>query len=277
MSTQYESLFNINFKHDYFKTGSIDTIHIKPTQETVKLFRDYELVLKYKNDSFSIHFPTIFASENNTRNKVLKDNLEFNFTIECKDNYFFTYTDNLGDQIENMMFFFEYPNDANKLNYLHLLDHVSSKELVDYRKFETSYFSKPFGHLKIITDLNLPLDNIIQFRSPKFYWRYIIRTPYLLEYKNLAITNKNKTEFFEGPTKIVLPNGEPALAFISPFELKQMEFYELHYQILEEYDKESNNGKVLMPSLPHPNNKSITFLGEQNKIEGKNRILDILI
>ena len=255
MSNQYESLFNIYFKHDFFKSGSVDAIIIKPTQETIKLFRDHELVIKYKSDSFSIYFPTSFASEKNTRNKVLAETLQFDFTLECKDNYFINYTDLLGNQIENMMFLFEYPKDVNKLKYFHSDSFVSNKELFDYRKFETSYFSKPFGHLKIITDLNLPLDNIIQFTSPKFYWRYIIRTPYLLEYKNLAITNKNKTEFFEGPTKIVLPNGEPALAFISPFELKQMEFYELHYQILEEYDKESNNGKVLMPSLPHPNNK----------------------
>jgi hypothetical protein len=277
MSTQYESLFNIYFKHDYFKTGVIDTINIKPTQETIKLFRDYELVLKFKNNSFSIHYPTIFASENNTRNKVLSDKIQFDFTIECKDNNFFNYTDFLGDQIENKMFLFEYPNDSNKLNYLHAEVYVSNIELLDYRKFENLYFSKPFGHLKIITDSNFPIDNFIQFKSPSLYWRYIIRTPYLIEYKNLAICNKNKTEFFEGPKKITLPNGESALSFVSPTEIKQLEFSDLHYQLLEEYDKETNYGKVLLPNLPHPNNKSITYLGEENKIEGKNRILDIVI
>ena len=117
MNSNYEKLFTVHFKHEYFTNDVLASIAIKPTNETIKLIRDYELVLRNHKGSFSIHYPTVFASETNTRDKILADQLNFNFTLECNDPYLLNYTSNLPNRIENLMFNFQYTNvSKNKLN-----------------------------------------------------------------------------------------------------------------------------------------------------------------
>jgi len=273
MNSNYELLFSVHFKHDFFVNGILNRLELKATNETLKIIRDYELVIKKNNGTFSIHFPTVFASSPNTRNNILSDKLKLHFTIHCNDPYFMNYTSNLPNDIENKMFLFQYLNN----NKLHEKEIVSENDLIDYRNFEIPYFAKPFGHLKIALDEKLPLDNYIIFTAPSLYWRYIIRSPHLLDYSALAITNKNKNIVFDGPYPVTLPNGDPALAFVSPNVIPQKELSELNWQLIENYDTKTNSGRTIMPNLPHPNHKSISFIGDDYKIEGQKRILDIII
>jgi hypothetical protein len=277
MSPKYESLFNVHFKHEFFDSGNLDQIVVKPTNATMKTLRDYELICRSDKGKFSIHHPTTFASESITRNNILSDNLDLDFTLQCADKHLMSYTKLLPQNIENKMFLFQYPTISNESNKLHSNNYVSEIDLIDFRDFEIPYFSKPFGHLRIKTDENTPIDNYIQFATPSLYWRYIIRTSYLLDYPGLAITNKSKTVFFDGPSPIILPNGDSALSFISPSIIPQKQFSSLTWQLIEQYQKETNYGKVVIPNLPQPNHKSISFLGEENKIKGEKRILDIIV
>jgi len=273
MNSNYELLFSVHFKHDFFVNGILNHLELKATNETLKIIRDYELIIKKNNGSFSIHFPTQFASSPNTRNNILSDKLTLHFTIHCNDPYFINYTDNLPNDIENKMFLFQYSNN----NKLHEKDIVSENDLIDFRDFEIPYFAKPFGHLKIVLDENIPLENYIIFSAPSLYWRYIIRSPHLLDYSGLAISNKNKNILFEGPNSITLPNGDPALSFISPNLIPQKELSELNWQLIENYDTETNSGRTIIPNLPHPNHKSISFIGADYIIEGQKRVLDIIV
>ena len=274
MNSNYEKLFTVHFKHEYFTNDVLASIAIKPTNETIKLIRDYELVLRNHKGSFSIHYPTVFASETNTRDKILADQLNFNFTLECNDPYLLNYTSNLPNRIENLMFNFQYPNVSK--NKLHQKDFVSETDLVDFRSFEIPYFAKPFGHLKIVLDKNMPLENYIKFAAPSLYWRYIIKSPYLLDYSDLAIMNKLKNIIFDGPYPANLPNGEAALTFVSPSTIPQKELSDLNWQLVEQYN-EKNSGRVVLPNLPHPNHKMVSFIGDDYKIEGQKRVLDIII
>ena len=274
MNANYEKLFTVHFKHEFFTNDILDSIVIKPTNDTLKVFRDYELVLRNHKGSFSIHFPAVFASAPNSRNNILADNLILNFTLECTDPYLLNYTSNLPDNIENLMFFFKHTSTSS--NKLHQKDFVSESDLVDFRTFEMPYFAKPFGHLQILLDQNLPMENYIKFSAPSLYWRYIIRSPYLLDYDDLAIMNKMKDIVFDGPFPASLPNGDAALTFISPKRIPQKEISQLNWQLVEQYN-ENNPGRVVIPNLPHPNHKMISFIGEEYKIDGQKRVLDIIV
>lgn len=274
MNSNYEKLFTVHFKHEFFTDDLLASIVIKPTNETLKLIRDYELVVRNHRGAFSIHYPTIFASEANSREKILADLLHFNFTLDCTDPYLLNYTSNLPNKIENLMFNFQYPNVSK--NKLHQGDFVGENDMVDFRTFEIPYFAKPFGHLKMVLDKNLPLDHYIKFTAPSLYWRYIIKSPHLLDYSDLAIMNKSKNIVFDGPYPANLPNGEAALTFVSPSTIPQKELSQLNWQLVEQYD-ENNSGRVVIPNLPHPNHKMISFIGAEYQIEGQKRVLDILI
>lgn len=275
MNSNYEPLFTVDFKHDFFVNGIFIFLEVKPTSETLKIIRDYELVIRKKAGSFSIHFPTFFAGTTNSRNKVIADKLNLHFTLSCNDAHFMNYTNNLPNDIQNKMFLFQNVNRKN--NYLHTNDFVSENDLIDFRDFEIPYFAKPFGHLKIVLDQNLPVENFIKFEAPSLYWRYIIRSPHLLDYDGLAITNKNKNIQFDGPYPVILPNGDAALSFVSPKLIPQKELSQLNWQLLEQYNADTNNGKIVIPNLQHPNHKAISFIGANYNIEGQKRVLDIII
>lgn len=274
MNSNYELLFTVHFKHNFFINGIFTYLDLKPTSETVKIIRDYELVIKKSTGSISIHFPTVFASSPNTRIKLLNDKLAFHFTIDCNDPYFMNYTNNLPNDIEHKMFLFHYDNGKNNLIKNEV---VTEKDLIDFRGFEVPYFAKPFGHLKIVLDEKLPLENYISFSAPSLFWRYIIRSSHLLDYSGLAISNKSKNILFDGPFPVTLPNGDPAIAFISPSVIPQKELSELNWQLLEQFNAETNSGKTVIPNLPHPNHKTISFIGADYKIEGQKRVLEIII
>ena len=277
MSLNFELLFQVFFKHEFFNSGNLETITVSPSAATKKIFKDYDLIFRCKKDSFSIFYANIFAFENITREELLAQKLEFNFTIQCNDSNVFGYTGNLPKELENKMLLFQYPNTSLKPEILHQNEYVSDKDFIDFRYFEFSYFSRPFGHLKIVLDSEMPTDNFIQFASQSLYWRYVIRTPHLLVYENLMIANKTKTIFFEGPSSIILPNGDVAISFVSPEPISQKQTQDLKWQLLEQFQIEKKSGKILLPTLPQPNHNSISFLGDKNKIKGDIRILDIII
>jgi hypothetical protein len=274
MNSNYEPLFTVYFKHNYFVSGILTNLDLKPTNETLKIIKDYELVIKKSIGSLSVHFPTVFASSLNTRNNILSDKLKLQFTIQCNDPFFLNYTSNLPNDIENKMFLFQYENGKSNLK---ITDIVLEQDLIDFRDFEIPYFSKPFGHLKIVLDNKIPLEHFISFSAPSLYWRYIIRSSHLLDYSGLAIINKSKNILFSGPIPLILPNGDPALSFISPSAIPQKELSELNLQLMEQFNVESNSGKTIIPNLPHPNHKSISFIGADYNVEGQKRVLDIII
>jgi hypothetical protein len=275
MSSNYAPLFTVNFKHDFFSNGIFAHLDIKPTNETLKIIRDYELVIRKNIGSFSIHYPTVFASSPNTRTNLLSDKLNLHFTLLCNDSSFMNYTSNLPNDIENKMFLFQYP--LNKGSNLHVNQLVTEIDMIDFRDFEIPYFAKPFGHLKIVLDQDLPIENFIKFAAPSLYWRYIIRSPHLLDYSGLAITNKNRNIQFDGPYPVTLPNGDPALSFVSPNIIPQKELTQLTWQLVEQFNTDGNGGKTIIPNLQHPNHKTISFIGTDYNIEGQKRVLDIII
>jgi hypothetical protein len=277
MLPKYENLFSVYFKHGYYPSGNLEQIMIKPTSETSLIFLNYELVIKLFQGGFSVYYPTQFANELNTRNKILKDALDLNFTLFCNDQNVLSYTDNLPSIIENKMFLFTYSNELSNGNKLHADEYVSEYDFVDYRSINTPYFSKPFGHLHITTDEQLPTDNFIVFKAPDVHWRYIIRSNYLLECESLMITNKSRTIIFDGPYSILLPNGVAALSFVSPNKIPQTEMSGLQFQLMEEYDKQTNDGRVIIPNLPQPMHNVISFLGTDNILPGNPRVLDIML
>ncbi len=279
MSSTYLLLFRINFFHTYFTNGKFTNIQLKPDQLTENIFKNYDLILRNEANGIAIFFAEQFADERRTREQILSDHLLFNFKLNCGDANFFNYTDYMPSVIEENLFYFKYPFSFTSLQKgsMHSKECVTELDLKNNLTLQQPYFSKPFGHIDITTDENIPTDLKIQFFSPSLYWRYIIYKPHLLEFEGLAIANKNKSIFFKGPQSIFLPNGNPAVVFTSPAVIQYKEHPEVNWQLLEQYKQGESLGRVIMPSLPVPKNNLVSFLGKEYVLENQNRVLEIFI
>jgi hypothetical protein len=279
MNSTYQLLFRINFYHSYFTNGKFTNFQLKPDQLTENIFKNYDLILRREVNGIAIFFAEQFADNARSRDQILSDNLFFNFKISLGDANFFNYTDYMPSVIEDNLFYFKYPFSftPSQIGLMHSQACVTETDLKNNLTLEQPYFSKPFGHIEITTDVNIPTDLKIQFFSPSLFWRYIIYKSHLLEFEGLAVANKNKSIFFSGPQTIVLPNGNSAIAFTSPTTIQYKEHPEVNWQLLEQYKQGESLGRVVMPSLPVPKNNQVSFLGKEYSIENQKRVLEIFI
>ena len=279
MNSAYQLLFRINFYHTFFTNGKFTNVQLRPDSLTENIFKNYDLILRKEVNGIAIFFAEQFADSPRSREQVLADNLLFNFRISCGDVNIFNYTDHMPSVIEENLLYFKYPFifRSTQPGLMHSKECVSELDLKNNLTLEQPYFSKPFGHIQITTDPNLPSDLKIQFFAPTLYWRYVIYKPHLLEFEGLAIANKNKSIFFTGPTNIILPNGIAAIAFTSPTAMQYKEHPDVNWQLLEQYREGESMGRVIMPSLPVPKNNLISNLGKQYAVENEKRVLEIFI
>jgi hypothetical protein len=279
MNSTYQLLFRINFYHSYFTNGKFTNFQVKPDQLTENIFKNYDLILRREVNGIAIFFAEQFADNARSRDQILSDNLVLNFKISLSDANFFNYTDFMPSVIEDNLFHFKYPFSFTfqQLGLMHSEACATEKDLKNNLTLEHPYFSKPFGHIEITTDVNIPTDLKIQFFSPSLFWRYIIYKSHLLEFEGLAVANKNKSIFFSGPQTIILPNGNSAIAFTSPTAFQYKEHPEVNWQLLEQYKQGESLGRVVMPSLPVPKNNQVSFLGKEYNIENQMRVLEIFI
>lgn len=279
MGSNDDILFRINFLHTFFNDGKFKNFTVTPDALTKQNFLNQGLVFKSAIDGFTIYFLRHHMGNLRIREDLLRDNIQFNFKINCSDQYLLNYTDEMPLDIESGIFFFTYPisGDADQTGLLHRNEYVGASDLIDNSQFEVPYFSKPFGHIRITADEGLPQKLKIQFNSPTLYWRYIIRTTELMDYKGLAISNKKKTIFFIGPQSIILPNGENAFAFTSPSPLIFEEIPEMVWQLLEQYEEGRDSERVIISALPIPQKQHISYLGKELSDFSANRILEIFV
>jgi len=279
MNSTYQLLFRINFYHSYFTNGKFTNFQLKPDQLTENIFKNYDLILRREVNGIAIFFAEQFADNTRSRDQILSDNLFLNFKISLGDANFFNYTDYMPSVIEDNLFYFKYPFSftPSQIGLMHSQACVTETDLKNNLTLDQPYFSKPFGHIEITTDVNIPTDLKIQFFSPSLFWRYIIYKSHLLEFEGLAVANKNKSIFFSGPQTIVLPNGNSAIAFTSPTTIQYKEHPEVNWQLLEQYKQGESLGRVVMPSLPVPKNNQVSFLGKEYSIENQKRVLEIFI
>lgn len=279
MNSTYQLLFRINFYHTFFTNGKLTNVQLRPDSLTENIFKNYDLILRREANGIAIFYAEHFADDHRTREQVLADNLLFNFKLSCTDDNIYNYTDHMPRVIGENLLFFKYPFSFKPLQtgLMHSKEGVSELDLKNNLMLEQPYFSKPFGHIEITADQQIPVDLKIQFFAPSLFWRYVIHKSYLLEFEGLAIANKNKSIFFSGPQNIQLPNGKPAVAFISPTPMQYKEHPEINWQLLEQYTQGSNSGRVIIPILPVPKTNQVSFLGKQYSIDNTHRILEIFI
>jgi len=279
MSSTYQLLFRVNFFHSYYTNGKLTNVQLKPDLSTENIFKNYDLILRKEANGMAIFFAEQFADNTRTREQILADKLVLNFKLNLSDPNFFNYTDYMPAVIEENLFYFKYPFSftSNQVGLMHSQACVTENDLKNNSSLEQPYFSKPFGHIEITTDEAIPADLKIQFYSPSLFWRYVIYQSHLLEFEGLAVASKNKSVFFNGPQSIVLPNGNPAIAFTSPTVIEYKEHPEMNWQLLEQYKLGESNGRVVMPNLPVPKTNQISYLGKEYILENQKRVLEIFI
>ena len=279
MNPSYQLLFRINFFHTYFQNGELRNLQVKADSLSERVFINYDLIFRKEVNGIGIYYAEQFADRGRTRNEILAENLQFNFKLSCNDENILNYTDDVPLIIKDSLFYFEYPLIAKNAEsgLLHSNMYANKNDLKSNVQLEQPYFSKPFGHIKINIDQQIPTDLTVRFKAPELYWRYVIHAAHLMEFEGLAVANKNKTIFFSGPQSIQLPNGKIAIAFTSPAAIVFKEIPDITWQLLVQFKLGENLGRVMMPNLPVPKNNQVSFLGKQYAMENEKRVLEIFI
>jgi hypothetical protein len=295
MFQKYKNLFSVFFKHNYFTDGRFTGFKVAPAAESVDLMRRYGLGYKPFADGFMIFYESPFAGTIRNRDTILKENLNLGFRIGLSDLSLYNYTDELPrGNILNRIFFFSNhlgaKNNETQNRLLHHDEFVSGKDsvplttipLADGPAFNQLYFEKPFGHIQIECNNDLPEKLFISFNQRHTYWRYVLANPMWQgpEFKELSIIDKTGLHHFNGPDWVQLPgtnDNAPVMAFTSEKMIASTASSNQSFQLghKADYDPEQKAFRTpLIIPLPNPGKDHINsiFTNEEIPDSGYNVI-----
>jgi len=265
MMQQYHKAFSIFFKHDFFTDGNLRTLMVRPTAETEMILRNNgSMIVPYQ---YGIHvlYDSLCYGNERLRTEFLDSGEHLKFLIMNTDNNFFNYTTAFKTDISRNYFFF-----TNTGTGLHQGTHVGKE---DFRQTDTKhpdFFVKPFGVIDIQLHSALEESLHISFSTASTYWCYVLSTNHLQELVNPAILNTETNEVFAGPEPARLPDHKTALLFFSKNPIPHYQRMLNTFQLVEEYQPETQNYKVVLPVLPGPNPQHITSIKTAEEHKTKN-------
>lgn len=261
MNSQYSILFRVNFRHAYFADEVPDCFSVKPTSETERFLLNHSLLFKSRHDGFTIAFESYSNGQEYTAASILASAQVLTFTLSLKDTLFFNYTDVAATDIGTSVFFFR--NDATPGSAsLHASDFAGSADVVPVKDLAYPFFNKPFAVIELQLNTMRAEEYVIRFREKSTYWRYLLVSDHLRELQKPAVLNGTVT--FKGPVDIELPNRKRALAFESDSPVSIRQRSDKTFQLVENYDADSNKGKTVIKMLPHPDINVISKLNSSD-------------
>lgn len=140
MTLKFKELFRVEFRHGYFDgNGVYNAISAMPSAKTRQFILDNNLLFKPINGGFIIGYETGSGDEQQARNNVLKTGGLLVFRLDLKDHYFYNYTGNLPDNINNLVFHFWNYNAVDETyrqdGMLQSGDFISKEDMNDIRLF----------------------------------------------------------------------------------------------------------------------------------------------
>lgn len=261
MSSHYNKLFQVHVEHKYFSNLRFTGFNFLPTAETRSLFLKYGMLLKLQPDGFIISYAGEFEGEKRNRASVLMKGLRLQISFQLTDSSFYQYTGNLPDISVKKTFRFSNFDEKNqavrKSDLLHLSEFVTESDIK-----QTAASIKDDGYIEIYLDDHLEEDLYIRFLNRSTYWRYIIGSKPLRDYKNMAILGKGQNGRFSSPEIVALPDGSTAIAFVSDEHIALTQQDDKHFRLVADYDATTGHfGKELVSHLPVP------FLADFSKLE----------
>jgi len=117
-------------------------------------------------------------------------------------------------------------------------------------------WKKPLGIVEIFTDnllsqfeKNGTVEYAVNFNNRKTTWKYFLINPIYQKFNNLSIINKVKEQAFNGPQKQQVHLNTDALVFESKEEIPLAEFSDDNFQLVENFDKGTHSGKIIIKNL----------------------------
>ncbi|MCB0835197.1 MAG: hypothetical protein KDD99_00945 [Bacteroidetes bacterium] len=193
----------------------------------------------------------------------------FDFNLTSTDPYFYSFTDYPVSKITEILF------DSQNLLPTEQATPIQLKpEFIE--KKETLYIAQIkiyFDDIIELSQSNIPIQYTIQFSVRSTQWHYFIISGELSNQSDLHIYDKSKPQIrFEGPSTVLLPNGQEALKFSSgdsliPFsEVPEYQF-NLVNKTQRKYEKDPQKSQetILIKGLPNPNpaSMSITYIKDK--------------
>jgi hypothetical protein len=265
MDVSYSILFRVNFRHSYFADDMPKCFSVKPTGDTEKFMLNNGMLLKAKPDGFMIAFESYNNGKAYTSDSILASGEALTFAVSLNDPLFFNYTAVEAADIGTSAFYFHNHDQAGRSSSLHASEYAGAEDIVPAKDLPYQFFNKPFALIDIRLDLLDTEDYLIRFREKSTYWRYLLVSDHLRELDKPAVLNGSVV--FTGPVEIELPGKRTALAFESGIPVSIRQRSEKTFQLVENYDADTNKGKTVIKALPHPDINIISKLNTQDSKE----------
>jgi hypothetical protein len=263
MKFGFNILFFVNFRHSYFENEIPNCFSVEPTSETSLILRNNSFIFKQKESSFLIAFESSNKDVTRTRDSIISDTDTLKFIVKLNDPLLFNYTSVETDNILQRIFYFHNRITNNQL--LHAGEFVQENDLVAREDVASELFVKPFAVIEIQLSKVKTEQYFIRFKEKASYWRYLLVSDHLKTLTNPAIINPFIQ--FNGPKEIVLPNNVKAVSFVSDIPISIKQRAEKQFQLVENYDRSTQKGKVIIRNLPHPNVNIISKLGTDQDVK----------
>ncbi len=265
MDVKYSILFRVNFRHSYFADDMPKCFSVKPTGDTGKCMLNNGMVLKAKEYGFMIVFESYSNGTSSTSDAIRASGESLTFALSLNDPLFFNYTAVDAADIGTSVFYFHNHDPIQRSSSLHASEYAGAADLVEAKELPQQFFTKPFGLIEIRLDHLQTEEYVIRFREKSTYWRYLLVSDHLRELHQPAVLNGSVV--FKGPVEIELPGNRTALAFESGIPVSIRQRSEKTFQLVENYDADSNKGKTVIKALPHPDINIISKLTTQDSKE----------
>lgn len=269
MNIEFDILFTLQLKHNYFADGKLKKVAIDITPGTKIKLNNNGLLFKPFNDGFRILYDKNFAGQKRTREMALDGITVLRFHLTLNDSDFFNYTGGISKEIISNLFYFHNIPGTSPQSFsstvLHEEELVTDSNLVSESRFTDLPLNKPFGVLDVRLNEDLSPLLTIHFGEKKTYWRYVIAGNHLLNLKSPAILGEEVN--FVGPERIVLPDAREAITFESPAPISLKQSYNQLFRLVENYNKEDSKYKIILKSLPVPDIRTISALPKEESIK----------
>ena len=251
-TNDFSKIVELSFYHEYFASNNLENIDLIPDRATTDLIRNYNLILRKKENSF-----VIFRNNNsNVGSLVFSGSVTLKFVLKFKDQLFLNYTD-IPFQYHQKFVLKATEGDKSRLHPQTYVD----ESIVE-----------PYSENGIIGEISLEINQNNEFfgydqeeNNPellKFYSRFNSRTVMFrynfyfsgkeMDFSNFFVFDENTNIKYNDFHIRTLENGMKVFSFVFPEKIKMNEKYNSKLFLKREDEFSKSFSKYL--SSPTANN-----------------------
>tara|TARA_B110001452_G_scaffold184345_1_gene154943 strand:+ start:7050 stop:7871 length:822 start_codon:yes stop_codon:yes gene_type:complete len=256
--SKFKEVVRVEIFHDYFTDGNLKFFEIKPELDTIKLMKSYGLLFKKIDNGF------VIISEINDRFKTssFNSNINLEFNLFFKDDYFLNYTDLPLSNMGTLLFENKFKNILHKTKYVtNKCIHNTDNKIIGKISLDFDESHGFFG--KTSKALTKNLSYKIFFKSRNILLRYNLITS-ANNVKRYFITNEEDDFKLKKFEKRQLASKKTVYSFVIDNQFQTKEIYDFRFFL----KKDDDFFKSFLVSLAHPEKKNISFNSSENLFYG---------